>query len=54
MTQAATSQRRRPPRAGEMAPDAALTDAAGTDVPLSGLWRESPRALVLVFLRHFG
>jgi len=39
---------------GAPAPDAALRDATGTDVRLSELWREAPRALALVFVRHFG
>jgi len=54
MTRAAPAQRPPPPKAGEMAPDATLTDAAGAAVPLSDLWEAAPRALVLVFLRHFG
>jgi peroxiredoxin len=37
---------------GDKAPEATLRSARGDEVTLSSLWRE--RALVLVFLRHFG
>lgn len=39
---------------GETAPDLTLHDAAGSEVRLSDLWSGAPRALLLVFLRHFG
>ena len=37
---------------GDAAPDVTLQDTTGTELRLSGLWRERP--LVLGFLRHFG
>jgi len=42
------------PTAGTAAPDLVLRDAAGAEVRLSDLWRAAPRALALVFVRHFG
>lgn len=39
-------------RAGDDAPDSALTDISGNVVRLSDFWRDRP--VVLVFLRHFG
>ncbi len=52
-----TAQRRITPvslKPGHRAPDIALRNAAGVQVRLSHLWAESPGALVLVFVRHFG
>ncbi len=51
------AQRRLTPvslKAGHLAPDIALRNAAGAQIGLSHLWAESPGALVLVFVRHFG
>jgi peroxiredoxin len=42
------------PTVGSPAPDVTLRDAAGTPVGLAELWTSAPRALVLVFVRHFG
>lgn len=39
---------------GDHAPDLTLRDAGDVEVRLSDLWASAPRALVLVFLRHFG
>ncbi|MDP9471161.1 MAG: hypothetical protein M3Q71_10920 [Chloroflexota bacterium] len=41
-------------RPGCSAPDIVLRDVTGAGVRLSHLWVESPDALVVVFLRHFG
>ena len=43
-----------PLRAGDPAPDLTLLDASGAPVTLSSRWSQAPRALVLVFVRHFG
>ncbi len=43
-----------PVKPGHPAPDIALRDATGAQIRLSHLWVESPGALVLVFVRHFG
>ena len=43
-----------PPPVGNRAPDLALRDAAGAPVRLADLWAAAPRALALVFVRHFG
>lgn len=37
---------------GMIAPDVVLTDSAGREVSLSGIWHSGPT--VLTFLRHFG
>ena len=42
------------PLVGDVAPDVPLRDAAGMSVRLAELWTSAPRALVLVFVRHFG
>ena len=42
------------PFVGDIAPDVALRDAAGMSVRLADLWTGASRALVLVFVRHFG
>ena len=42
------------PAVGGAAPDLLLRDAAGADVRLSDLWHAAPKALALVFVRHFG
>ncbi|CAA9544108.1 MAG: hypothetical protein AVDCRST_MAG73-2234 [uncultured Thermomicrobiales bacterium] len=39
---------------GEMAPDATVWNGDGGAVRVADLWRGAPRALVLVFFRHFG
>lgn len=39
---------------GDSAPDLTLRDAGNAEVRLSDLWSSAPRALVIVFLRHFG
>lgn len=39
---------------GSAAPDARLVDAAGSRVHLRQQWEAAPKALVLIFLRHFG
>lgn len=36
------------------APDFTLPDENGTPTTLSSLWSAAPRALALVFIRHFG
>lgn len=41
-------------RAGDPAPDATVRDAAGIERTLSHYWAAAPRALALVFVRHFG
>jgi hypothetical protein len=41
-------------RAGRPAPDAMLVDASGNPVHLREQWEAAPKALALVFLRHFG
>lgn len=46
--------RPRLPTVGHPAPDVTLHDTAGAPVRLAELWAAAPRALVLVFLRHFG
>ena len=46
--------RPRLPTVGQPAPDVMLHDTAGAPVRLAELWTATPRALVLVFLRHFG
>lgn len=42
------------PVIGEAAPDSVVGDGSGAGTRLSALWTAAPRALVLVFLRHFG
>ncbi|MGI9254133.1 MAG: hypothetical protein ACR2J8_10325 [Thermomicrobiales bacterium] len=42
------------PRAGDAAPDQTLLDDSGQTVRLSDFWSAAPRALALVFVRHFG
>lgn len=42
------------PTVGSPAPDVVLHDAAGGEVRLSDLWQGAPRALAMVFVRHFG
>ncbi len=42
------------PTVGAAAPDVTLRDGEGADVRLSDLWQGAPRALALVFVRHFG
>ena len=49
-----TATRLAPPSVGDQAPDLTLTDTTGLPVRLSDLWDAAPRALVLVFVRHFG
>jgi hypothetical protein len=39
---------------GAPAPDQTLLDATGAEVRLSDYWTAAPRALALVFVRHFG
>jgi hypothetical protein len=39
---------------GDGAPDLVVLDASGVETGLSAFWTAAPRALVLVFLRHFG
>lgn len=39
---------------GDRAPNLALPDGKGGKVHLSNFWAGAQRALVLVFLRHFG
>ncbi|MFM9105426.1 MAG: hypothetical protein ACKOWF_01850 [Chloroflexota bacterium] len=43
-----------PLRPGDPAPDLTLRDATGAPVQLSSFWNAAPRALALVFVRHFG
>ena len=43
-----------PLRAGDPAPDQTLLDASGATVRLSDYWTAAPKALALVFVRHFG
>ncbi|HEV3475549.1 MAG TPA: hypothetical protein VG602_09305 [Actinomycetota bacterium] len=42
----------RPVRVGDPAPNPAVLEGPGREVPLSGSWRDRPA--VLAFLRHFG
>lgn len=42
------------PRIGDPAPDFTLTTPEGEEVCLSDLWKNAPRALALVFVRHWG
>jgi hypothetical protein len=39
---------------GSNAPDATLIAASGDPVQLQDQWQAAPKALALVFLRHFG
>lgn len=39
---------------GSNAPDATLILASGDPVSLQDQWQAAPKALALVFLRHFG
>lgn len=39
---------------GTPAPNVVLQDSDGKDAHLADLWTGTPRALVLVFFRHFG
>lgn len=41
-------------RIGDPAPDLTLPSPDATFVQLSELWRAAPRALALVFVRHWG
>jgi hypothetical protein len=41
-------------QAGQAAPDQTLLDATGASVTLSDFWEAAPKALALVFVRHFG
>lgn len=41
-------------QAGRPAPDAMLVDASGNPVHLREQWEAAPKALALIFLRHFG
>lgn len=43
-----------PTTTGSKAPDATLIAASGDPVQLRDQWEAAPKALALVFLRHFG
>ena len=49
-----TATRPASPAVGDRAPDRTLGGADGAPVRLAELWSAAPRALVLVFVRHFG
>ncbi|HEV2107635.1 MAG TPA: hypothetical protein VGR16_05185 [Thermomicrobiales bacterium] len=42
------------PGIGDPAPDVTLIDGSGAPVHLKDQWEAAPRALALIFLRHFG
>ena len=43
-----------PLRIGDPAPDQTVLDTTGAEVRFSDYWSAAPKALALVFIRHFG
>lgn len=54
MTANAAASPATPPAPGTTAPDLVLRDRHRTEVRLADLWQSAPKALALVFVRHFG